>query len=117
MTTKNSKYEIKQWLNQIYHWMKQKGKTEYTHYELPKHLQNHSFHLSAARMELIHDTGGISLKGTKYQKIWRLNLRYIEAWQREKARELLNAGKSVKAVAKQVSMSANTIKRELCEVS
>lgn len=113
MTTKNSKYDIKQWLDQIYYYLKKTGKTEYIHAELPEHLQNRSFHLSAARMEMIQDTGKIVKKETLHQKVWKLKLRHTRAWQVDRAKELYAMGKSIRHIAHSISMSVPCVKREV----
>lgn len=114
MTTKYCKYDIKNWLNQIYNWMKDQGKTEYALHDLPEYLQHSGYHLSAARCELIEATGKTINWNRKPQKVWKLKMRYVSDWQREKAKELLAAGKTPTAVARSVAMSANTIRKELC---
>lgn len=113
MTTKNSKHDIKQWLNEIYYYLKGVGKTEYIHAELPEHLQNRSFHLSAARMEMIQDTGRVVINKTVYQKVWKLKLRHTRAWQVDRAKELYAMGKSIRHIAHSTSMSVPCVKREV----
>lgn len=113
---KNSKYEIKQWLNKIYLWMKNTGRTEYTHNDLPEHLQNPSYHLSAARSCMIQDTGKVIIRKTTYHKVWKLKMRFVDEWKKDEARRLYNMGKSPQTISRIVYMSPNTIRRDIVGV-
>jgi len=113
---KNSKYDLKKWLDQIYLWLKSEGRTEYAHSDLPEWLKNKSYHHSVTKMGMLEYTGKIKMQGTVHQKIWKLKLRYVRAWQIEKVHELAKLGKTPAAISKHVSLSINTIRKEVQQV-
>jgi len=114
--SKNCKYELKVWMDKIYKYLKSNGMTEYCHPHLPSYLQNKSYHTSAVKMEMLNDTAKRVQERNIKLKVWKLKMRYCNAWKLDEARRLYNQGKSIDAIARTVYMSPNTIRRDIVGV-